>query len=245
MKTCGIIGGMGPEATALFYMKLIRLFQNRQNVQGYPPVIIYSVPEPFQVADSLSAPGENTLKELTLNGLKAIQDQVDFCVIPCNTAHIHINSFRSAAKVPILSIIEETCRHLVNRKTKRAGLLATTTTIAANLYQREFAANNIEFILPAASRQKAIAQIIGRIILGKSDAADKRSLLREVESLHNAGAEYTLLACTELPILLSQGDTGCLLIDTLDILAEACLQYILAGDCSITQTAFKKYRSFA
>ncbi len=241
MKTCGIIGGMGPEATALFYLKLIRLFQNRQNVQAYPPVVIYSVPEPFQIANSLSRPGEYTLQELVLGGLKAIQDKVDFCVIPCNTAHIHINSFRSAARVPILSIIEETCRQLASHNIKRIGLLATTTTIEACLYQREFAANSIESILPAASRQKAVAQIIGRIILGKSGAADKLALLKEVESLHAAGAEYALLACTELPLLLAQGDTACPLIDTMDILAEASLRYILAENCASARPAVKKH----
>ena len=245
MKTCGVIGGMGPEATALFYLKLIRLFQNRKNVKGYPPVVIYSVPEPFQIAGSLAGPEEHILKELAMNGLATIQDKVDFCVIPCNTAHIHINSLRSAAIVPILSIIEEACNYLVRHNITRIGLMATTNTIAASLYQDQFSANNIEVILPDGSQQKRISAIIGRTIVGKNNTTDKLSLIKVINSLHKKGAKYTLLACTELPVLISQGDTGYPLIDTLDILAETSVRYILADDCSFAQAAVTKHCSLA
>jgi len=219
---------MGPEATALFYMKLIKKFQN---TKGYPRVLIYSVPEPFQIADSLLKFNQDghILKKLIIHGIKTVQKSVDFCVIPCNTAHIFIDSIRRISKVPVLSIVEETCRHLMICNIKRVGILATTATIEAGLYQRFFYENNIIPILPNKSQQVAIAEIIVRIVMGKIIEKDKVTLLDVIGSLNKIGAECIILACTDLPILISQRDTSFALIDTLDILAEAAMQSIMGN----------------
>jgi aspartate racemase len=234
LKTCGVVGGMGPEATALFYMKLIKQFTH---TNGYPPILMYSVPEPFEVANSFLQCNQDgyLLKELVLYGIEMVHDRVDFCVIPCNTAHIYINEIREASKVPIFSIVEETCRYLKRHKMKTVGILATTATIENQLYTRPLYENNIVPILPKACEQATIAEIIVRIVKGEVLETDKAILLSIIENLKNAGAECVILACTDLPILLSQSDTSFPLIDTMDLLAEAAKNAII-GEYKVHNT---------
>jgi aspartate racemase len=232
MKTCGIVGGMGPEAAALFYMKIIKQFTHSK---GYPPILMYSVPEPFQVADSFLQCNEDghLLCELVVEGIQIIQDKVDFCVIPCNTAHIYIHEIRQISKVPIFSIVEETCRHLKLHKIKKVGILATTATIENQLYTRPLYENNIVSILPLACQQAVISEIICRLVKGDILPSDKLALLAIIEDLKQMEAECVILACTDLPILLSPSDSSFPLIDTMDILAEVAKNAII-GEYSVS-----------
>jgi aspartate racemase len=232
LKTCGIVGGMGPEATALFYMKIIKQFTN---TKGYPPILMYSVPEPFQVADSFLQCNQDghLLRELVIEGIQIIQDKVDFCVIPCNTAHIYINTVRQISKVPIFSIVEETCRHLKVQKIKKVGVLATTATIENQLYTRPLYENNIISIVPLTCQQDVVSEIICRLVKGEILEPDKMALLTIIENLKQMDAECVILACTDLPILLSQSDTSFPLIDTMDILAKVAKNAII-GEYSIS-----------
>lgn len=234
MKTCGIVGGMGPEATALFYMKVIRQFTN---TKGYPPILMYSVPEPFEVADSFLQCNEDgyLLKELVLYGIEMVHDRVDFCVIPCNTAHIYINEIREVSKVPIFSIVEETCRYLKIHNIKKVGILATIATIQNQLYTRPLYESHIVPILPLPCEQVTIAEIIVRLVKGEVLKSDKAIILSIIENLKNAGAECVILACTDLPILLSQSDTNFPLIDTMDLLAEAA-KHAIIGEYKVHNT---------
>lgn len=222
---------MGPEATALFYMKIIKQFTQ---TKGYPPILMYSVPEPFQVADSFLQCNQDghLLQELVVEGIQIIQDKVDFCVIPCNTAHIYINTIRQTSKVPVFSIVEETCRHLKVNKIKTVGILATTATIENQLYTRPLYENNIIPILPLTFQQDLVSEIICRLVKGEIVASDKVVLLTIIEKLKQMGAECVILACTDLPILLSQSDTSIPLIDTMDILAEVARKAII-GEYSV------------
>jgi aspartate racemase len=234
LKKCGIVGGMGPEASALFYMKIIKQFTH---TKGYPPILMYSVPEPFQVADSFLQCNQDghVLRELVVDGIQMVHDKVDFCVIPCNTAHIYISAIREAAKVPIFSIVEETCRYLKIQKIKKVGILATTATIENQLYTRPLCENNIVPILPLACQQTVISKIIGRLVKGEILASDKAALLTIIEELKKMGAECIILACTDLPILLSQKDIDFPLFDTLDILAEVAKNAII-GEYTVGNT---------
>lgn len=234
LKICGVVGGMGPEATALFYMKLIKQFTH---TKGYPPILMYSVPEPFQVADSFLQcnQGGHLLRELVLEGIQIIQNKVDFCVIPCNTAHIYIHEIREVSKVPLFSIVEETCRHLAAHKIKKVGILATAATIESHLYTRPLYENNIASILPSTYQQAVVSEIICRLVKGEKLESDKMALLAIIENLKQMDAECVILACTDLPILLSQSDTSFPLIDTMDILAEVAKNAII-GEYNVSNT---------
>lgn len=227
MKTCGIIGGMGPDATALFYMKLIRNFQNRES---YPPVLLYSVPEPFQATDAWikENQGGDYLQKLILEGVRLLDSRVGFIVIPCNTAHMFMPHIRQVASVPVISMIEETCAYIQLRKRwNKVGVLASTATIQSGLYTYELHQRDIEPVMPDQSQQELLAAIIMHIVKGQFFSKDRTALQRMVVSLLARGAEGVLLACTDLPVLLTNSYANPVLLDAMDVLAEVASAWVL------------------
>ena len=90
IKTIGILGGMGPEATAYFYQKIIK-FTNASKDQGHIPTLIYSNP---QIPDRTEAILKNKHGKIVYQlqcAAKTLEKAgADFIVIPCNTAHFYI-----------------------------------------------------------------------------------------------------------------------------------------------------------
>lgn len=234
MRTCGIIGGMGPEATAVYYMKIMERFQIRKI---YPPILMYSVPEPFEVTDNLLKFNNNgsTRLALVLEGLKATQANADFFVIPCNTAHIYIDEIRKNSAIPVISIVEETCDFLYKNSYKKIGILATKATIDAGLYTNPFLPLGMMAILPDKEQQFQISEIIVRIVTGEKSSADRAALLEIINGFSRMGAECIILACTDLPLLINKSDAVIPIFDTMDILADVAVQEILGLRGQYTQ----------
>ena len=116
-KIIGVLGGMGPESTAIFYHELILQCQKQYGAQydeDYPEIFIYNLPIP-DVVKGLKTP-QKTLKIL-VKGAKKIESMgVDFIVMPCNTAHYFYEDMKKEISIPFLSITEETVKKVKSKK---------------------------------------------------------------------------------------------------------------------------------
>ncbi len=124
MKTVGIIGGLGPETTAEFYLDIIFSCQKKNKTQR-PPIIISSVPLKFKIEQDLIMKNKGAKRYipfLTKEAKRLEKSGADFLVMPCNSLHVFINEIRQAVKIPVLSIIEETIKFLKKNKLKRVGI---------------------------------------------------------------------------------------------------------------------------
>ena len=226
MKTCGIIGGMGPEATAVFYMKLMRRFKNKE---AYPPVLMYSIAETFEFTNNFLRYGGSGIERLTmiLKGLEITQNNANFYVIPCNTAHIYIDEIRRNSKIPVISIVEETCNFLYKSNFKRIGVLASGATIDCGVYTNPFSLVGMTAVIPTKDQQARVSEIIVSIVKGEKNMQDKEDLLEIIACLRDKGAECILLACTDLPLLIEKNEGDIPIVDTMDILVDAAVLGIL------------------
>ena len=157
MKTIGVLGGMGPEASATFYNMIINICHKKYNAQqdtDYPPMIIYSLPlEGFDETGIVDQ--EKVLRQL-IKGIKVLESSgSDFIVIACNTVHCFIDELRKNVKIPILSIIEETSNKLKLDKINSVGLLASETTFQLDIYGENLNKNHIKVINPSKEKQKS------------------------------------------------------------------------------------------
>ncbi len=221
-KTIGILGGMGPEATAATYQEIIRLFQEKYNAKydsDFPEIVVVSKPIP-DVVENLENP-EQTVRML-LQGIEQLKIAgADFAIIACNTVQIFIEELRQKTNLQILSIPEEVAKVL---KTNNVALLATEATINARIFDKELQRKNIVLTKPDQKQQGALTKIIMNILNGNKSEDDRAELVFMIDQLKCQGAEAVILGCTDLPLLVSQEDISIPVIDTIKVIAAAAVR---------------------
>ncbi len=230
MRTVGVLGGFGPEATAEFYVSIVS--KNRAlNKLSHPSILIYNVPNLFRLEEA-AVKTDGNLQEflpLLLSGVKMLERSSDFIALPCNTLHIFIDELRKSSRVPVLSILDETVGKIRKLGIRKAGILATTKTIKERLFEEKLGENGIETIKPSEAEQKTVSETIHRILQGEKTGEMRAELLGIVGNLKSRGAEAVVLGCTDLQLLINQKNSGVKIIDTVDVLADSVLERLLEG----------------
>ncbi len=229
MKTVGIIGGLGPETTAEFYLDIIFSCQKKEKT-ARPAVIISSVPLPYQIEEDAISKNmgiERCLPFLTKEAKRLEKADADFIVMPCNSLHIFIKEIRKVVKIPVLSIVEETVKFLKREKMNKVGVISTSATIKNKLYEKAFARNNIKYITPNELEQVKMGKFILNLVTGQQKNKDREELIKIVSSFEGKGLDCVILACTDLQLLIPQHPT-IKIYDTMKILADATVDKILS-----------------
>jgi len=223
-RVIGVLGGMGPESTAIFYHELILQCQKQYKAQydkDYPEMFIYNLPIP-DIVEGLKNPKK--ILPILIKGAKKLETiGVDFLVMPCNTAHYFFDDVKKEVSIPFLSIIEETAKKVKSKKYKKVGLLATETTIKYKIYNQIFNEYGIDIVVP--KEQDKLTKIILNILAGKKLEKDKNELKKIIKELKNNGIKAIILGCTDLPILLKPEEIDLEAFDTIEVLAESTIKY--------------------
>lgn len=228
MKIVGVIGGVGPETTAEFYLELV-FGCYKKNKEQRPPILIWNIPLEYKIEEDLltKAEGEERYIPYLIEAAQKLEKAgADFLVMPCNSLHVFIKEIRNAAKIPVLSITEETVRFLKAKKISEVGILATSTTINRKLYESVFEENNIKQFVPDRADQTGIGKIINNIVLNKHNNKDKKEFLDIIDKFNKDSIKDIILACTDLQLLNPQRP-GIKIYDTMKILADATVKEIL------------------
>ena len=224
----GIFGGMGPEATADLYLKIIKKFQNNLDAQynsDFPHIKIKSVPIPD--GNMWTDFNDKEIKKVIKNSCDSLIDTgVDFIAVPCNAIDSYLHSMRNSFNVPILSITELTTKKINMDKLKKIGLLATKHTIKTKVYDESLEIYDIELLLPTEKQQKEIDRIIVEIESGDKSYLNKLTLIEIMQDLFTKGSQGIILGCTEIPLILSQEDSKIPLFNTTQILADECYRIL-------------------
>jgi aspartate racemase len=226
-KTIGILGGMGPEATAYFFSLIIKRTQAEKD-QDHVPVIIYNNPKIPPRTDALLQKGPSPVP-LLRQGLRLLEKSgADIIVIPCITAHAFLSRIAGKDKIHLLDILEET----VNYTKKKipglacAGLIASTGTVKSGIFEKAFSKAGIAIIKPSAGNQKKVMEaIFGKkgIKAGFTSGRPRKLILEAAQKLIRQGAEAIIAGCTEVPLVLKDKDLSVPLIEPLRIAAEASI----------------------
>ena len=223
MKKIGILGGMGPEATILFYNKIIQNTPSKKD-QDHIQTLIYSNPKIPDRTQSIQSDDHGPIQKALQESAKVLEKGgADFIVIPCNTAHFWHDVVQEAVSIPVLHMIHELGRQLQESNCGSVGLLATTGTVQTNLYQRCFKDHDIEVCLPSSEDQKYVMDAITEVKSGKKSQSAIDALNRIMSLLPT---ETIILGCTELPILISTND---MIIDPMDSLAKQAIKKALTN----------------
>lgn len=219
MKTLGVLGGLGPMASAYFYQLIVQM-SDAATDQEHMEVILHSKPRiPDRTRYILGQSRENPLPQMAEAGRGLAAQGAEILAIPCVTAHFFQEQLEAEVGVPILNAIEETAVYLEQEGIVCGGILATDGTLASSLFQNCLAKHGINSVVPTEEDQRAVMHLIyGNVKAGKPL---EFPLFEAVsEHLFARGAQVILLACTELSLIkrdyvLRQG-----FLDVLEVLAR-------------------------
>lgn len=198
-KTIGIIGGMGPLATADLFRKIV-LNTKATTDQEHIKILIDNNTDIPDRTEAIINNGKNPVPQLTKSAVALWAMGAQVLVMPCNTAHYFRSEVQKTVDIPILSMIEITSKSLLKKGIKTAGLLATEGTINSGIYQDVFMKMDIEIIAPDEDEQTVITDLIyNGVKAGKKDY-DITIVKDVMQNMINRGAETLVLGCTELPV---------------------------------------------
>jgi aspartate racemase len=224
----GILGGMGPAATADFYSKLVALTPGTTD-QDHPKVVIWADPTIPDRTLALTDNGPDPTPWL-LQGAAVLREAgATMLGIPCNTAHAFLPAIASRLGVPLVHMIDEVARHISagTPAITKVGLLATTGTVRAELYQHWLAEYGIDVVVPHSSIQiENVMPAIRAVKAGRHGGHIATALAGAAQHLVERGAQTVVAGCTEIPLGLPPERAPCRLIDPAMVLAQALLDRI-------------------
>jgi len=218
---------MGPEATSYFYELIIKNTKALKD-QEHIPIVIYSNPEIPPRTDAILKNGPNPLP-LLLDGVRILrQAGADFVVMPCVTSHYYYPDIIKKEKIPFLNLLDETLLYLKKNlpSLTKVGLIASNGTIKSKLFQKTFAKEDIQILVPFEEEQDQVMEaIFGEegIKAGFTSGFPKKIIRNISFKLIQRGAEAVIAGCTEVPLALKEKDLPVPLIDPLQITALASI----------------------
>ena len=229
----GVLGGMGPLATADFLRKIVEATPAERD-QDHLPVVVYSVPQiPDRLDPILRGAGQSPLPAM-IEGTQTLEAAgAAYVAIPCITAHHWYEELCGATKMPILHIADATCAVLDKCvvATDKVGVLATAATLQSGFFQTRLRALGYETVVPPEREmQELVLPAIACVKRG--DMAHALALATQaVERLLSRDVKTIVLACSELPLAFEGANAGLAAhcVDSLDALARACVSWGLKG----------------
>jgi aspartate racemase len=227
-RTIGILGGMSPESTTVYYEHITREYTVRHGDYGYPEILIYSVNfqryvdwqhrgQWAEAAGAMSA----ALERLRLAG-------ADFGIIATNTMHIVFDQVQAAVGMPLLSIVDATATAIRRTGLRTVGLLGTRFTMREPFFRDGLRRQGVAVLLPGDGDQERMNEIIyGELCRGAVLPESRAAFLEIIETLQKLGAEGIVLGCTEIPLLVRPQDCGLPLFNTTVLHAQQALEYAI------------------
>lgn len=219
----GVLGGMGPQATQVFYQFVLDHTDAVRDQDHLPTVILSDTGIPDRTAAILSGDTEGVYRRL-LKDAKLLEGcGCTALAIPCNTSHYFADRLQGEIGVPIIHMLRETAKALAAQGRKRPGILATDGTIQTGLYQKECAAVGMEAVAPEADIQKLVMSIIyDEIKQGEKGSRDKFAKIDR--AIRRAGCDCAILACTELSVFATYHPLPSFYTDAMMVMAERAVE---------------------
>lgn len=219
MKKIGLVGGIGPASTVDYYLGLIERCRAEFGENVYPEIVIDSVSlttaTDFLAQNDFDGNAQLMLKSLA--GLKAAGAEI--AAITANTEHIVWDRISDKFQLPVVSIVEATAAEILRKGYRKVLILGTIFTMKSGLYEKPLAERGITPILPTDEDKEKIANLFfPNLENGIVVPEDKVKMLEIVgRYVREKGADAVLLGCTELPLMIKDGDLDVPLLNTTQI----------------------------
>ena len=224
-KRIGILGGISHESTAKYYTLLHEKYHARLGDYHYPEVVVFSLD--FQRFTDHENTDRDAYVEYIMHGVRGLEDAgAELTVMAANSPHAVYREVSEAASVPMISISDATAEKAAELGLERVLLLGIKFTMQSTFYQEKLGEHGIAVMTPDEEEQDEINRIIfDELVIGVHKEESKNRLL---EIMGGYPVDGVILGCTELPLIIGEGDTELAVLDTVDIHVEATLDYALS-----------------
>ena len=218
-KKVGVIGGMGPMATA----KFMELVINNTKADSDQDNVDMLICQYSSTPDRTSYILDNTKEDPSISMINAAKllerENCSFLVMPCNTATYFYSKIAEKISIPLINIAEETVKSCLEKGAKKIGLMATIGTIKSKVYE-EFIPSNVDLFIPNDNIQKRIMDIIYEEVK-QNKIPLKNNFLEVIDYFRSNGCDHIIMGCTELSVAIEQLDiTNDDIVDSLTVLAR-------------------------
>lgn len=222
MKRLGILGGMGPAASAEYITRLVEQTQANCD-QEHIPFVLWNEPRIPDRSTSIRNGDDKPLPYL-LQGIQVLKAVgCTLIVIPCNSAHFWYDELIKL-KVPIVHIVDSVAYSLCDLNvTGKVGVIGTQGTIESGLYQNGL--TDWDCIIPNQEEMDNIVQPAIDLVKAGDMVKSHTMLMSVVDSLIARGAQAVVLGCTEIPLAIREhSQNGIPLINSIDSLVKVAIK---------------------
>lgn len=228
MKTIGLLGGMSWESTVSYYQLINEAVKERLGGLHSAKILLHSVDFAEIEACQSSGDWDRSADILAQAAQGLVGAGADFIVICTNTMHKVAPQIQERSGVPLLHIAEVTARALLDRGIRRAALLGTRYTMTQDFYKGKLAQAGVEVLVPSEADMDTVNRVIfDELCRGVISPDSRAAFLEIIGTLAQQGAQGVVLGCTEIGLLIGQGDTDLPVFDTTRIHARAAAEEAL------------------
>ena len=226
MKKIGLIGGITPESTVLYYQILNRLNANQLGKTHSAELIITSF-DFGQISQLVEKGRWDLLNKKMAEAGTNLENAGASCILICaNTMHLCIDAVRKVVRIPVIHIADSTAKEIQKKGIQKVALLGTKYTMEKDFFRDILNKHEIETIIPDVEERDEIHRIIyDELAQGEFKKSSKEKYLKIIDSLILNGAEGIILGCTEIPLLINQNDVLLPIFDTTKIHAAAGFKF--------------------
>lgn len=231
MKKLGIVGGLGPASTIDYYKGIIEQYTKAFGNDNYPAIVIDSV-NMKEIVERIALYDYEGVAECISKSIACLEKAgAEFAAIASNTPHIAWKYFEEQTTIPIISIIQETCHDIKEKQYRKVLIFGTKYTMKNGLYSDALTEYGLNWVLPSEED----IEILGNIIYpnlenGVVIPEDKQHMIEIAETyIEKFGCDSLLLGCTEIPLMIKEGEVSVPLINTTQIHIDALAKLLIQG----------------
>ncbi len=229
MKTIGLIGGMSWESSLAYYRIINETTRDRLGALHSAQVLLYSFD--FAEIEPLQAAGRwDEAAERLISAAQALErGGADLFLLCTNTMHRVADEIQRRVAIPLLHIADSTADKVVKAGIGSVGLLGTRYTMEESFYRDRLSqGHGLEVLVPGPEDRRLVHEVIyGELCLGKVLETSRDHYRRILRELVGSGAQGIILGCTEIGLLVGEGDASVPVFDTARIHAQAAAEAAL------------------
>lgn len=226
IKKIGLMGGLGPASTVEYYLKLVKLCHENLGEEVYPRIVIDSVDMGIHT-ERFNQKDYQTIGDYIYESLVALKNAgAEVAAITANTEHIAWNYIKDRLPLPTISIVDATIAEMLRKGYQRVVTFATEWTLQSGLYEKAISEAGMTAVVPNEEDQRLLGNLIypnlenGIVIL-----EDKVRMLSLAEKyIQENNADALLLGCTEIPLMIKEGDVSVPVINTAQVHIQAIFE---------------------